>query len=190
MKVTIEKPEIISLLYKQEKTDEDYGSCMWARFVLDLKNYTMVIESDCGNYVYGWTPTPDHECFLCLLARINEDYLLDKISSRSVINGVESEKGITEYVKKCAEAECIELDTCDLEQISIACYNYDTAREVVRAVEYVLELCDVCNFDPFPLWTSVVEDYPANAKKIASVFNSCIRPKIKDIIKETEGTKC
>ena len=62
-KVVVEKPQIISLLYKQEDTDKDYGSCLWARFYLDLKNYTMSIESDCGNYTYGWTPTPESESF-------------------------------------------------------------------------------------------------------------------------------
>lgn len=67
MTVTIEKPEIITLLYHQEKADEDYGSCLWARFYLDTKNYTMSIESDCGKYSYGWYPTPDSESFLHLL---------------------------------------------------------------------------------------------------------------------------
>ena len=87
MKVTIEKPEIITLLFKQEKSDEDYGSCLWARFYIDIKNYTLSIESDCGNYVYGWVPTPNSESFLHLLSRLNEDYLLSKISDATVIDG-------------------------------------------------------------------------------------------------------
>jgi len=80
MTVTVEKPKIVMLMYRQERSDEDYGSCLWARFNFDLKHYSMSIESDCGNYSYGWTPTPDAESFLQLCARFNWEYFLDKIS--------------------------------------------------------------------------------------------------------------
>ena len=86
MTITVEKPEIITLMYRQEKTDADYGSCLWARFQFDLKNYTLHIEGDCGNYTHGWVPTPEHESFLHLCGRFDYEYLLYKMSNKTVID--------------------------------------------------------------------------------------------------------
>lgn len=185
MTVAIEKPEIISLLYTQEKSDPDYGSCLWARFYLDLNNYTMTIESDCGNYIYGWVRTPNSESFLQLLARMGPDYLLDKISSETVIDGDATAEQFKEFIKECAEAECIELSECEWERIHDACYHHDTVRDVVEAVMDEItstELHKALEYDSYYLWSNVVMDYPASAKKIAEVFGNCIKPKIKEII--------
>ena len=54
MNIAVEKPEIITISYRQERGDKDYGSCLWARFNFDLKHYSMTIESDCGNYCARW----------------------------------------------------------------------------------------------------------------------------------------
>ena len=32
-------PNILTLEYRQEKTDKDYGSCLWARFMFNLDRY-------------------------------------------------------------------------------------------------------------------------------------------------------
>lgn len=72
-------PAIIALGFQREKGDSDYGTCMWAIFFIDTENYDLQVMSDCGEYAYGWYPTPEVESFLKLLSRINESYLLDKI---------------------------------------------------------------------------------------------------------------
>ena len=41
--VKVTEPKMITFEYRQEKSDEDYGTCLWARFNLDLINYTMFI---------------------------------------------------------------------------------------------------------------------------------------------------
>ena len=97
--VDILKPSIITFAYKQLKDDEDYGSCLWARFNLDLVNYSMTIESDCGNYSYEWIPTPETESFLHLCSRFNKSYLLEKLSSRSRVNTDETRKAIFEWIE-------------------------------------------------------------------------------------------
>ena len=102
MTVTVEKPKIITLLYRQEKSDSDYGSCLWARFYLDTQNYTMSIESDCGNYSYGWYPTPDSESFLHLLCRMDGGYLRDKLAERTIVDGDATWNALKDMI----ECEC------------------------------------------------------------------------------------
>ena len=67
------------LEYRQDKADEDYGSCFYARFYFNLDTYELTIISDNGNYACQWTATPEHESFLKLMARISDDYLLVKL---------------------------------------------------------------------------------------------------------------
>lgn len=182
MKVTVEKPQVITLLYRQEKGDPDYGSCLWARFYIDTKNYTLSIESDCGNYVYGWTPTPDSESFLHLLARIDAEYLRYKISDTTVIVGDATAANMLELIKDIADAECVELDEWDLQQISDACHHHNDERDLVDAVlEAVIstEVRKALERDTYSLYSSIEKDYPANAKKISEVFQNCIRPTLK-----------
>lgn len=180
MTVTVEKPQIISLLYRQEKTDADYGSCLWARFYLDLKNYTMQIESDCGMFSYGWRPTPNSESFLHLLSRLGQDYLLGKLSSQSVIDGATTFETVKGMLEEIAENECMDLDPFVLEQIESACYHTNDGRDVIDGVLSELEATELWNkVDSSDLWECVEYDYPANAKKIVSVFASCIKPVIK-----------
>lgn len=184
MTVTIEKPEVITLLYKQEKGDEDYGSCLWARFYLDTKNYTMSIESDCGNYLYGWAPTPNSESFLQLLARMDAEYLLGKISQTTVIDGTATAEEMLKLIKEVAYVKCIELDEFDLQQITDACYHHRDERDLVDAVlDAVIptEVRNALEIDTYCMYSAVEKDYPAGAKKITEVFKNCIRPFIKSM---------
>ena len=79
MKIETITPRIVSIAYHQEKGDTHYGSCLWAYFDFDLDRYMLNIQSDCGNAAYRWYETPDSESFLHLMARINEDYLINKL---------------------------------------------------------------------------------------------------------------
>ena len=48
VKVTEIQPNIVALEYRQEQSDKDYGSCLWARFYFNLDRYELTIVSDCG----------------------------------------------------------------------------------------------------------------------------------------------
>lgn len=184
MTVTVEKPEIITLLYRQEKEDPDYGSCLWARFYIDTKNYTLSIESDCGNYLYGWTPTPESESFLHLLSRMDTEYLLYKISDRTIIDADATAAGMLELIKEVADSECVELEDWDIQQIKDACYHHNDERDLVDAVmDAVIPtiIRKTIEQDTYALYSSVQKDFPAGAKKIAEVFGNCIRPHIKSM---------
>lgn len=183
MKVTIEQPRIITLLYKQEKGDPDYGSCMWARFYLDQDNYTMSIKSDCGNYNYGWVLTPKSESFLQLLARMGKDYLLGKISSESVVDGNATWEAVEAMIADAASWEGEELDLRMWKDIKAACYEGNDARDIVEALENALLPTDLYGkLDFVQTYGSIVYDYPASAKKIVEVFDTCIRPKIRELM--------
>lgn len=185
MKVSIEQPRVVQLMYQQEKGDPDYGSCMWARFYLDLENYTMSIESDCGNYVHGWVPTPKSESFLQLLARMDKDYLLDKISSESVVDGDATWEAIEAVMVDAAYYEGEELDFSTWEAIKAACRERNDDREIVDALKDALLPTDLFEkLDYEQTYGSIVHDYPASAKKIVEVFDTCIRPNIKILAQE------
>lgn len=171
MKIENATPNIIQLKLCQEKTDNDYGTCLWANVVIDRDNYTLFIESDCGNYSYGWTPTPQAESFVKLLCRMDSDYLLSKISDTSYFDFDESKKqtiqNVREYFDNDDEAQRIiesldyELDCCYGEEtFYIACSN--------ELSEYSDELIHI------------EKDYPAGAKKIVEIFKNTIQPYLRE----------
>lgn len=168
------------LEFRQEKNDDDYGSCLWARFLFDLDNYDLHINSDCGNYGYGWCPTPDTESFLKLMYRINESYLLEKISSRSVVDGDATWRNIKEYIDDnflCGESDI------DTEEIEDACKAYHTENEVYEALLNRFRYTEFYDkADDYEILQCIENRFPLNAEKIASVFKNFIQPKIKELL--------
>lgn len=177
MTVTIEKPDIITLMFRQERSDTDYGSCLWARFYLDLQNYTMSIESDCGNYSYGWIPTPDHETFLELLCRMNRYYLLDKLAQRSVVDGESTWKSIKELL----ESEELTLDELALHDLEVSCHQ-QSAQGVISDVVAILDDTECGAITGFDIAQCIELDYKAGAKKIVDVFKTAIVPPLKEML--------
>ena len=181
MTVTVEKPEIITMLYRQEQSDADYGSCLWARFYLDTKNYTMSIESDCGNYSHGWVPTPGRETFLRLLCRLDCGYLLGKLAERTVVNGEETWEALRDRIE--CEWEYLDDDVWD--ELEAACFHKRNADEVYSAVVDVLKYTPLeKEIDACSIYGCVEMDYHASAKKIVSVFLSAIVPVLRQMEKE------
>lgn len=178
MTVTVEKPDIITLLYRQERSDPDYGSCLWARFHIDTKNYTMSIESDCGNYSHGWYPTPDSETFMHLLCRMDGGYLLGKLAERTVVNGEETWKALKELV----EDEGKELEYHVMQDLEAACYHQKSADDVYRSVMDALEYTPLeGKIDAYSVYGCVEMDYHCWTKKIVSVFKEHIVPVLREM---------
>ena len=182
-KVEIKTPAVISIEFHQEKGDKDYGSCTWARFILDTENYDMHIISDCGQYGYGWIPTPEHESFLKLMSRINEDYLLDKIASRETIDNEKTYENIKFLLEQCA-GENLEDINIDLEELeSACCQNID--RGIVDGVCSIIRHTSLDEYiEEYELYENIEKDYSASQKKIAEVFKNHIQPKVKELLKE------
>ena len=187
-KTEILKSNIITIGFRQEREDPDYGSCTWANFHLDLETYDLMIMSDCGNYSYGWPPTPKSESFLHLMSRVNDDYLLGKLSTVSEIDTTKTFRRVLKYMKELADESNTYLDEEDIEDLKLCCYGC-SQREIADDVYSWLDthygmrqlLCDEY------LYNCIYMDHPENAYKIVSVFKEHIQPKIKEMCMEREG---
>lgn len=178
------KPSIIVLEFRQEPGDPDYGSCLWAEFVLDLDAYSLSVLSDCGNYGYSWVPTPNSESFLQLMARVEPDYLLDKISYRTVID---TEAAFTAFQKLIDEngVDPYEPDACggpviDLDKLQTVC-GMDLDRDIVDGAKELFRGTPMEDVDEYDLWCCISRDFPLTAKKIAEVFENYIAPKCREL---------
>ena len=187
-KVVFQKPRIITLEYHQEKDDPDYGTCLWARFTFDLVNYELKIASDCGNYSYEWIAT-ETEPFLNLMLRVNKDYLLDKLSSRSVVNASETWNNLYKYVKELIDEaggeSKIYFGQEDWDDIKFACV--DTNKFLVfNAIHDKLESIEpICEYVEHPsIWGCIETDYPSAAYKIVDVFDKHIKPALKNYLEK------
>lgn len=187
MTVTVEKPEIIALLYRQEKTDPDYGSCLWARFYLDTKNYTMSIESDCGNFSRGWVPTPDSETFLHLCARFNWEYLLGKISSQTVIDGEATFQKVKELMEQLDDEVFASIDEEGMEEIENACYGHIDETAAYMAICDILGENGFSEYDSYDVACCIEKDFPAGAKTIARIYRDYIQPEVRKLEREEPG---
>lgn len=97
MKVEKIEPKVITYKLTPSINDEEYMSCMWARFIFDCDNGRLNINSDAGDYSYGWGYNK-HEDFMSLMARINTDYLLNKIADRTEFDLEASKKETIENI--------------------------------------------------------------------------------------------
>lgn len=170
---------ILCLEYRQEKGDEHYGSCLYARFYFNLDRYELTIVSDCGNYCYKWFETPKSESFLELMARCDVGYILDKIYSSADIFDYEATK------------QCIYNSYCfgrdDKEGLDEIFNNIEMEYEPNDEGDFLRRFedeNDIINGDFCDMFDCLQYTYPSNALKICEVFEECIRPKIREIIKE------
>lgn len=178
--VTIKEPKIITFEYSPEDKDKDRGSCLWARFNLDLVNYSMFIESDCGSYAYSWVPTPQLESFLKLCSRFDEEYLLCKISSKNVVDNDETWKNIQNLINECEDYILAENDW-DIEDIKEACYSSSDEKTVHDEIEVAIKFTSLDTaIDDFELWENIEKDYPVQARTIVNIYTTYIIPAIKE----------
>lgn len=189
--VKIEKPEIITVSFRQERSDEDYGSCLWARFNFDTKHYHLSIESDCGTYGNGWVPTPDHETFLQLCSRFDKGYLLNKLDNRSVVDGEATFKALMEYLEDYDSFAYEALSEIQREELENACRINRTADDVMR------DILDDLDGTAFPSCISMYDiacciemTYPRGTKKIVEIFRDHIQPVLRELTRKenTDGT--
>lgn len=179
-KIEVKEPKMVIFEFRQEKDDEDYGTCMWARFYFDLVNYTMTIDSDCGNYGYGWVPTPEHESFLKLCSRFDEGYFIEKISSRSVIDSDAIWKKLECLVKETTE-DVFDEEDWDMDDLKEACFSERDERGVHDAIESAIRYTKLEGLiEDFDIWDCIEKDYPSGAKKIEQVYMNYIKPAIKE----------
>ena len=162
------------LEYRQDKTDKNYGSCLYARFYFNLDKYELTIISDVGDYAYQWYATPDHESFLELMARITEGYLLIKLCGYP-----------TEFDYKATKSRFYECADDEEEEKLLDEIFEKIERECIpESGDTFFELFTQKNDGSWSdIWNYLVYGYTPNQKKIASVFKNHIQPAIRKMVK-------
>lgn len=191
MKIEALNPNIVRIAIHQEDKDPNYGSCLWAYFDFDLDRYMLNIQSDCGNAAYRWTETHDVESFLQLMARINSDYLMDKLFN-------------PEDVDVCATIRevrnCLDIGEGDGFQDAYLDEDErnrreDAMDELKDRLFYASESCvaarnalvdwnDCHAFDIDCIYDCVVVDFTPWQKRIVEIFRDYVQPRIREIIKQ------
>lgn len=182
--VFVEKPEIVTIQFRQGREDKDYGSCLWARFNFDLKHYALSIESDCGSYSYGWVPTPDSESFLRLCARFNWEYLLGKISSQTDIDDEATFEKVKELMEQLDEDVFASIDGVTMEEIESTCSGQPDETAAYMAICTILGENGFSEYDSYDAACCIEKDYPAGAKKIAEIYRDHIQSVVRKLAKE------
>ena len=166
MKVERIEPKVITYKVTPSKDDKEYMECMWARFIFDCDNGRLNINSDAGDYSYGWGYN-EHEDFMSLMARINKGYLLNKIADRTVFDLETSKKGtienITEYEDVGHLQDIIE---------KINDINVHSADGFFFEVDSIVSNIDYENI-------SIAERFPHGAEVVCELFVKYIQPQIK-----------
>ena len=169
MKVQEIPVNIRCLEYTQDKSDSDYGSCLYARFYFNLEKYELNIISDCGNYSYKWYPTPEHESFFKLLARIDSDYLIRKLCGNPSIFNYEKTK--ENFYRYADEEEKNKLDTIF--------EDMDTP----ISGDAFLEMLEHYTTDFSEPWEYLEYEYSFWQRRIVNIFEQHIQPAIKEMLK-------
>lgn len=175
MKIEKIEPRTITYRLSPDKGDAEYASCIWARYIFDCDNGRLNINSDAGDYAYGWGRNI-HEDFMHLMGRVDKEYLLNKLSCRSVFDIAKSKaktiKNIREY--------------------GIDCWGIKDEEHLDAVVEYVSDIesgaseetfiREVADIVPKIDWEDIEvdKDYPYGAKIVVEMFTKYLQPQIKE----------
>jgi hypothetical protein len=171
-------PNVRQFQYKQESTDDNYGTCLWAKITLDCDSYTLLVDSDCGHYAYTWKATPNAESFTHLLCRLDRQYLLDKLSGRCVFDLAQSKKDTIKNVLDNG----YELPEEDIQSINdLDCYSEES---FYNECDEILRFSDANINDRFEL-INCVKNYPVGAITFVDIFCDVFQP----ILREEERLK-
>ena len=181
MKIETITPRIVRIAYYQEEGDPHYGSCLWAYFDFDLDRYMLNIQSDCGNAAYRWHETPDSESFLQLMARINKDYLINKLFDPEEIDVKATMENLREaiYLDEIEDEDDREDAETYLEEIEETLESCDTTEEAFVAIEDWDEEHDLNLDDMFRM---IVTDFNAEQKRICQIFADYVQPEIEKAV--------
>lgn len=184
MRIDTLKPNILRIAYHQTKDDAHYGSCLWAYFDFDLDRYMLNIQSDAGDAAYRWYETPDSESFLHLMARIDGDYLLNKLFTESVVDIEATKAKLREWLEEM-DMEKDEIDGA-MQDFDFALLDCDVEHNIDMAYRVVEDWNSDDELGIDMAFELVQTDFTAGEKRIVSIFIEHIQPKIREIVKAGE----
>lgn len=164
----IKKPDTIQFCFRMERSDELHHRCLWARITFDNKNWSMMAQSDCGDYSYSWKPESGNRSFLQLMSQIDEQYLLSKISNMSKFDFEQSKENVLRYISGCEDFEKMKVVLDDMSNAGDSEFLRDLDTDEFIGVT--------------DLWECIEYDYPAGAKTFAEMFVKCVQPEIRKYI--------
>lgn len=170
MKIDVKVPDTVQFCIRMEKEDELHHWCMWARVTFDNKNWSMMAQSDAGDYSYSWCVETGGRKFLELMQQIDGDYLLGKISDMTKFDLDDTKQTVIGWVSDDENSELMirEINNVD------ACNPH----------EFMQELSEIDGINEYPdLWECICMDYPTGAKVFSRLFTECIQPEIKKYLK-------
>ncbi len=191
MKIEALKPNIVRIAVRQEQDDPHYGSCLWAYYDFDLDRYMLNIQSDCGNAAYRWCETPDSESFLRLMARIDDDYLMnklfkaEKVDVSATVAEVRERLGIGED-EDCQDDNLTDEEREDREEAleELEGLLYDVSGSYAAVQNALDDWNDDHDFNLYCVWECAATDFTAMQKRIVEIFRDYVQPRIREIIRE------
>lgn len=205
MKVKRIEPKVVTYRLTPERDEEIFSSCMWARYIFDCDNGGLNINSNLGNFSYGWK-YKEHEDFIYLLShierekllniddflygggyneqidfmhlmsRINGEYLLNKISSPSVFNINKSKESTIENVKKYGIRYMGITDEDQLSEIIFLIRDIDYCASEETFSKEINEI--IPTIDDRSI--KIIKEYPYGAVVVTELFEKFIQPRIKE----------
>lgn len=166
-------PKTVTYSLVTDKEDEEYSSCMWARYIFDCDNGRLNINSDAGDFSYGWGYNK-HEDFMHLMSRVNGSYLLNKISSKSVFNIGKSKVKTIENIETY-ESDYLGIEN-KLDSICKAILDIDSLSSEETFFDEVNRIVPGIDFESI----EIVKEYPYGADVVVDLFEKYIQPKIKE----------
>lgn len=166
-------PKVCTYSLETDRNDPEYYTCLWARFSFDRDNGSLSIMSDAGDFSYQWGYN-DHEDFMHLMSRINKDYLLNKIASRSVFLLEQSKKDLIKHIEDIGWEDYginseEEWDEIKNEILELSC---ESETEFCQEIDRIVPDIEWIDID-------TATDYPVSAKTIVDLFEKYVQPQIK-----------
>lgn len=174
MKIEKIRPNVITYWLTLDETDEEYHRCICAVYTFDCDNGHLSINSDAGIYSYCWGYS-EHQDFMQLMGTLDQEYLLDKISDRSIFNIIKSKDcviaNIERYGMGCFGIKDREQMNRILKEINDIDYDADERT-------FCREVCDIIpDIDRGSI--EIIKEYPHRAVTVASLFTKYLQPEIR-----------
>lgn len=166
--------------YRQAKDDSNYGTCLWADFMVDSINNRLVIFSDTGDYLREWPE--DTQPFESLMANCNKSYLLEKLSKQSVIDEkrtIEALDALLLEEKDISEELYSSLHETIVDIITSFSSSVGTPELKIQEIARVFETENLTDLDEAVVADCFYYDYPVGAKTVMDIFVKYIQPKLK-----------
>jgi len=177
MQVGHSTPNIIRLIYRQDKSDPGYGMCLWADFYLDPERGSLMIMSDRGNYGYRWPEKGWH--FIQVLEGMDKDYFLRKMCAEKKVDVENTIVRLREALKDTEEYTDLQIEQY-IDHLKDTFEDYDLDDSPDLTGYLVTEWCDEYRIDLPDAYEYVKMGYGYDEITIAEIFEKRIRPIIRD----------